>query len=604
MKGVMSERSFLILRSTVVLCLLSFACGEDFIVLGDRDASVGNGAGGNGGFGLDGVSAGTGGDSGTNGSSGNESGGSGDGVDAGQDASDDGAICATNADCDDEDTCTGAETCVSGVCQSGASLSCTDNNPCTADLCVPATGACLFAALANGSLCEDANMCDGQTCNNGVCGAPAAFICADDGNACTSHTCDPSSGRCVLGTVTNGGSCNDATVCNGSETCTDGACLPGVALNCDDGNPCTDDTCDGVTGCAHANRGSGASCSDGNVCNGSETCNGSGACLPGTPLVCQSNDVCVALTCNPANGACLPSNVANGTPCPDGNLCDGQTCNNGVCGSGTAVLCAADTDNNPCTANQCNPATGQCLPGNADGVACATDGNQCTNDVCTAGACQHPNVVLGTQCNNGNACDGNPDTCAPLTPGAVFQCFGGFPITCNDNQVCTTDTCNPASGCVFTNLTAGTPCPDGNLCDGATCSGSTCQDGPDVVCNDSQVCTTDSCTPATGACAFTNITAGTPCPDGDLCDGATCSGGACNAGTAVVCSDDGQACTSEACVAATGVCASTNLNAGTPCPDSDLCDGDTCSISGTCTDNPPEACTLPQVCTQATGVCQ
>jgi hypothetical protein len=40
-------------------------------------------------------------------------------------------------------------------------------------------------------------------------------------------------------------------VCNGDETC-DGAgvCNPGAALDCDDSQPCTQDTCHPVTGCA------------------------------------------------------------------------------------------------------------------------------------------------------------------------------------------------------------------------------------------------------------------------------------------------------------------------------------------------------------------
>jgi hypothetical protein len=43
--------------------------------------------------------------------------------------------------------------------------------------------------------------------------------------------------------------CDDANVCNGSETCQAGVCIPGSNLTCDDGNPCTIDTCEPVPGC-------------------------------------------------------------------------------------------------------------------------------------------------------------------------------------------------------------------------------------------------------------------------------------------------------------------------------------------------------------------
>ena len=58
--------------------------------------------------------------------------------------------------------------------------------------------------------------------------------------------------------------------------------LPGCTVNaqCDDGNPCTDDTCSAGT-CTFANNT--ASCDDGNPCTAGETCGG-GACLPGSPI--------------------------------------------------------------------------------------------------------------------------------------------------------------------------------------------------------------------------------------------------------------------------------------------------------------------------------
>ncbi len=61
--------------------------------------------------------------------------------------------------------------------------------------------------------------------------------------------------------------CDDGTVCNGIETCTNGTCGAGTALNCDDLNECTTDTCDPTAGCQHA------PVTDGTLCTGG-TCTG------------------------------------------------------------------------------------------------------------------------------------------------------------------------------------------------------------------------------------------------------------------------------------------------------------------------------------------
>ncbi|MCP4248336.1 MAG: hypothetical protein GY778_14915 [bacterium] len=51
----------------------------------------------------------------------------------------------------------------------------------------------------------------------------------------------------VCETCLGDGDCDDGVFCNGAETCVTGACQTGTPPNCDDGNLCTADTCDGVT---------------------------------------------------------------------------------------------------------------------------------------------------------------------------------------------------------------------------------------------------------------------------------------------------------------------------------------------------------------------
>jgi subtilisin-like proprotein convertase family protein len=79
----------------------------------------------------------------------------------------------------------------------------------------------------------------------------------------------------VTGCTTNA-DCNDGNLCNGAETCVAGVCTPGTAINCDDGQFCTIDSCDPPTGnCQHAAN----PCDDGVVCT-LDSCD-------------EANDVCV-----------------------------------------------------------------------------------------------------------------------------------------------------------------------------------------------------------------------------------------------------------------------------------------------------------------------
>ncbi|HTM21334.1 MAG TPA: M36 family metallopeptidase, partial [Kofleriaceae bacterium] len=157
--------------------------------------------------------------------------------------------CTSDAQCSDGDACNGVETCAAGVCSAGTAPDCDDGNVCTTDSCAPASG-CAHAPVADGTSCVDATVCNGtETCQSGVCTAGAPPTC-DDGNVCTSDTCDAVTG-CATTPVLDGTPCGDGNVCNGGETCEAGGCAAGTPLNCDDGDPCTADSCDAVTGCAH-----------------------------------------------------------------------------------------------------------------------------------------------------------------------------------------------------------------------------------------------------------------------------------------------------------------------------------------------------------------
>ena len=146
---------------------------------------------------------------------------------------------------------------------------------------------------------------------------------------------------------------------------------------CDDGDPCTDDTCTAQGGCAHTTLADGSPCADQNLCNGTETCQ-SGTCTPGTPLVCDDNNVCTTDACDPKSGCvyrstcddgdpctadtCDPSTgcqhaaLPDGTDCADRDVCNGdETCQGGVCAPGETLACA---DGAPCTTASCDARKG------------------------------------------------------------------------------------------------------------------------------------------------------------------------------------------------------------------------------------------------------
>ena len=119
---------------------------------------------------------------------------------------------------------------------------------------------------------------------------------------CSASRCNLSTGICELRPQIDGVACDDGDGCTRLDVCTSGECL-GAPVNCDDANPCTNDSCDLSTGlCAHAPRL--GSCDDGNLCTVEDTCTG-GVCT-GPP-----NAIC---TCN-VDGDCAQFD--------DGDLCNG-----------------------------------------------------------------------------------------------------------------------------------------------------------------------------------------------------------------------------------------------------------------------------------------
>ena len=294
--------------------------------------------------------------------------------------------------------------------------------------------------------------------------------------------------------------------------------------SCDDGVACTTDVCDVKTGqCAHAliPNCANAVCGN-NVLEGNEQCD-DGNVINGDG--CDNN--CTPPSCG--NGI-----VTAGEQCDDGNLINGDGCS-AVC----QIQCVTD--------------------------AACTDGDPCTTgDVCVGGACR------------------------------------GTPLVCNDNNPCTNDSCSMNGQCVYSNNTAA--CTDGDPCTtGDACFGGACRAGTPLVCNDNNPCTSDSCDGKSGACAHTvipncsfcgnNVLEGNEqCDDGNVINGDGCSA-VCSVLPGFTCVGTPSVCTT--------VCGDGIPAGAETCDDGNLIDGDGCSdvckisIYYTCAGS-------PSVCSQVT----
>ena len=274
--------------------------------------------------------------------------------------------------------------------------------------------------------------CDGQT-DEGLC---------DDGIPCTQDTCK---GDTCHHQQVNGLPCDDGIVCTQTDKCLQGTCVGGNELDCDDNDSCTADTCDPFSGCKHK-PASDAFCPDDGV-----------AC---------TQDLC-------KDGKCQHPPVKDGGPCADdGNLCTADVCTGGQCLHTAADGVKCNDEGNPCTDDVCQNTQCQHLP--ANGKACLDDGQPCTSDVCQTGICSHP--FKSGPCEDGNPCTVK-DTCQS------GKCIAGSWDQCDNGNPCTVGACNKATGCVQNNKDfAGCPAPSGE-CPLGQCQGGTCYSKPNELCN-------------------------------------------------------------------------------------------------------------------------
>ena len=289
-----------------------------------------------------------------------------------------------------------------------------------------------------------------------------------------------------------------------------------------------------------------------------------------------AEDVCVDYG---AEGSFCGGACGADEECPWGFSCQEVPTTDGV----TLSQCVADAGVCPCTPT--SVALGLWTP-------CAADnewGTCAGKRVCTAdglGPCDAPTAVAET-------CNGLDDDCDAATDEPL-EVGGDYVNLCDDDNPCTTDSCDGAAGCSHAAIDGG-ECVDGDPCTaGDHCEAGACVGLP-IVCDDGDPCTDDSCDGLGGCMSEFN---GDPCDDGNPCTvGDHCQEGTC-AGYAAGCT-----CT---------------VDADCGPPDDDLCNGalicDTASWPYQCIVDPasvidcpapagPDAPCLGAVCDPADGLC-
>ncbi|MFA6460623.1 MAG: putative metal-binding motif-containing protein, partial [Candidatus Woesearchaeota archaeon] len=347
--------------------------------------------------------------------------------------------------------------------------------------------------------------------------------------------------------------CDNSAYCDGQETCTNGACKPGMVVDCSendlgainicnynpDSNPLTRDTFFGFT----------SVCDEGNDKCTTSTINVTSTCdVARCGAECDATNTCAPTKCDTLDG-CVGNNYYDYADRI--NSCnDDCTCTDNVCASPTitpndsrCTPCQTDENcsslnNVHCEGDLVQQDTGKCIDYNCvvqttttqdcnvfDKDKCVGTQIQHDNYTCAVDACTLAGTALVQDCDNGIPCDGQ-ETCLNATclPGIVIDCsvndlgaintcdytpdgnsktkdtFPGFTSTCDDLVgLCTTEivnlthTCDVAgcgAECDVTNTCAPTDC---NTLDG--CVGKDYQDYANVdnTCKDDCTCTDNVC---------------------------------------------------------------------------------------------------------------
>jgi hypothetical protein len=444
----------------------------------------------------------------------------------------------------------------------------------------------------------------------------------DDDNACTVDTCDTETNVCahqpLSGDYPDGvtGNCKILRCNSGDpETFDDDT-------DRDDGNDCTDDSCD--NGEATHTPLNGTACS---FQGGFGTCNGEGSCVAecgylgdgGAEVGCGAPpNACTLLYCDKAKGVCVTEELdgipvpgqetpgecggsycVDGVPTPqfpnEGTACELSTGGAGVCSGGNCIACVTDADcddgipESPChdwvcmagvcmnTTEPDGPLASQEI-GNCEILLCTgggfyveqvdpsdvkNDGKECTNDICANGFPTSVPKPQGTKCG----------MAVTQVCNDMGECVGcNTDVDCLGGTECLTPKCNTADQKCFLDpepagkvITMQSPedCRD-NVCDAN--GNITTAFNPADPKNDNLDCTVDTCV-AMNDTSHLPAAYGSTCDDGGgvVCDGAArCVGKPCSVAaecpTGAFCVDG--VCCDNQCTTGCNACSAAKKGAG------------------------------------------
>ena len=446
-------------------------------------------------------------------------------------------------------------------------------------------------------MCVSSWVCN-QTNNQCEPAAGAEVVCPPMSTACTENRCDEADGVCKMLPKPEGTTCDDGDACTEPDFCTPAGTCEGSPKDCSDGDDCTSNECVGGS--------------------------------------CQNNPLSGGTTYLTADfDAGLPGGW---TPSTDNGAINWAATSdeNAGGGAGQAIRVTGPdltTDHGAAEALlRLPPLLLQGSPKisfsvKADFAESTGEFNKCFADkdyvqirVYTGSGDQY----FPTWCLS-NSTNGWIDVEANLIPFSTDVTIA-FAFHTNDSN-------NDAAGVVIDNVEVRTDyeCSTSAACIPGLCSAGACMEMPHE-CDDDDPCTTDTCDTGTGLCNFEPIpgcectidsdcgfsfnpcvevvcNAGTceentlsgSCDDGDKCtENETCVAGECEGQLASACVD-GDPCTLDECDPFGPGNGCINTSATLPCDDGDNCTfNDTCTLGGACSGQPVD-CNDPGGC--LTGTC-
>jgi hypothetical protein len=466
---------------------------------------------------------------------------------------------------------------------------CSDGVDCTDDLC-GSDGICTFMEV-------DSRCAGGEVCIGGRGCQPESDCNADE--------CEDAlrvALTCQIGACQPDGTCLGESVCAAGESC----CGDGTCMDCDDGNPCTADSCDASAGgCVHTPL-DGTPCDDGDFCTGTEVCVAGTCESSGDP--CVASTVCDVTRCVGCrnDGDCPGDIVPPYGSCEYSDTCDQSAVQRRTV---TSFACVAEecvgTDTEE--TNDCSRNTNgtMCAPDEVTGYsACSgyddtcdetgTQSRERTTYACAGGSCDSSTASESRSCSR----DTDGTTCMPTVRPDWGPC-GGFDDDCDEmgtqSRTITVYQCADSS-CDGTDMNrmqdctretdgdtgCGTP-PDDMVTTCVKTSSDPCnRDGERTRTTFGTMCTDGSCVNVPSTMTESCMV---PSTDGDACGDVSgpcpgvCSGGSCdnNANNGDTCGGTGP-CAGE-CDA--GSC-NMSANNGDSCDDGISCTGDGMCSDGTC----------------------